>query len=481
MIGVRQLFIIAMLGLSCTIFGQVVQPELDATFGVTQEEMILLATSNKAYPCTPGDIYLLTYTHAGVQEAKELLVQGDQTINLNVFDLIPTSKRTFGEVKTEIETIISEAYPGSFPSLTIKSVGIFQVFLSGDIIRSRYETAWGMTRLSEVIKSLQGDYSSVRNIEIQSIRGAKAYFDLYETLYGGNEEQNPYLKPGDRIFLEKANRVVEIQGEVQNPGFYQLKEGESLEKLIRYAGWFSSKADPQNINLTRSEGIQQKNLSLNILEDDIGDFFLENQDRIYISSKEIKGGVIYLEIPLAESIGQAPIRQMQNFSQGETAGRALLEFADRLSPYADLSSGYIKRGTERIPVDFHRILRQQDYSQDVKLQPDDILAIPQGRLLVSVTGAVFNPAAFNYAPGEDYRYYIDLSGGFDPERNSFQSLIVRNKEGARKEKKAPIEPGDVIIAKNNDFIYQFNRNMPIISTTLTLIMSAITLSQVIMQ
>jgi len=69
------------------------------------------------------------------------------------------------------------------------------------------------------------------------------------------------------VFSKKEVRVVKvvkrkpvkiiscyIEGEVKNPGVYNLKEGACVEDLVEKAGGFTKKADSEKMNLSRVIG-----------------------------------------------------------------------------------------------------------------------------------------------------------------------------------------------------------------------------------
>lgn len=157
---------IAALCLSCaTAAAQDRGPGAPAALRVPDpEERLRLAMSSAAYPVTPGDDYRLTFQQGSSPSTLEILVGSDYTIQLNVFGKLNAAGMTFSQVKQTIEKAFAAAYPRSLPSLTISSVGIFQVFIKGETSEAKNVDAWGMSRLSETIEGQLGPYSCLRNI-----------------------------------------------------------------------------------------------------------------------------------------------------------------------------------------------------------------------------------------------------------------------------------------------------------------------------
>jgi protein involved in polysaccharide export with SLBB domain len=64
---------------------------------------------------------------------------------------------------------------------------------------------------------------------------------------------------------------------------------------------------------------------------------------------------------------------------------------------ADLRHSFVMRNGQALPVDFQRLLREGDTSQNIILQPDDFVFIPSSLAQeVYVLGAVRNPRAIPY-------------------------------------------------------------------------------------
>ena len=229
-------FITSFLGISQEldreIIGVLIPPEREEI-----RNRLLLSKSRQNYPVTPGDIYDLTYRSAGTEASTEILVESDYALNLGIFGKVNAANMTFPELKARVEEIISTAYPNSVPFLEIKSVGLFQVFMTGEVPQTEFVTVWGLSRLSEVVQGKLSNYSSIRKIGIKSKEGMLQEFDLFKALYQGVVEEDPFVLPGDTIVIYRRDREIEVKGEVFRPGTYQILRYESLEEIIEiYAG-----------------------------------------------------------------------------------------------------------------------------------------------------------------------------------------------------------------------------------------------------
>jgi len=82
---------------------------------------------------------------------------------------------------------------------------------------------------------------------------------------------------------------------------------------------------------------------------------------------------------------------------------------------ADLSRSFLVRGGHMVPVDFQRLLRDGDLSQNVYLQPDDLILVPSLRSAqVHVLGAVLQPRTERMSGSLTVIQAIALAGGTVP-------------------------------------------------------------------
>lgn len=86
------------------------------------------------------------------------------------------------------------------------------------------------------------DRGSERRVEIRRRDGGRRRADLASFKTTGNLAANPYLLDDDVIFVPLKDRVVEIEGSVKRPGYYELTGERTIEDLARLAGGFTAGA-----------------------------------------------------------------------------------------------------------------------------------------------------------------------------------------------------------------------------------------------
>ena len=359
------------------------------------------------------------------------------------------------------------------------------VLITGEVKKTSEIEAWPLKRLSTFITELQTDYSSVRNIEVTAVDGTKSVYDLFQAERYGKMEHNPYIKPGEVITLSRLDRKVSITGAVERPGTYELLENENLKELIEiYGGGLAPLADTSRIELyrrlTEEPGSGEKSYLDNTSIDD--NYELLCYDSVLVSSYSDLQPVVFVEGAINPTTTtttttttlEGTSRVAATFNNGEDYAYFVRRNKDWFRPESDLANAYIIRDGNIIPMDLTPMLYDASFYANTEIQANDTLIVPFRQYFVSVAGAVALPGRYPYIPNRTWDYYIGLAGGFDFNKNSFDSIKIRGADGKRLSKNDIITPETTITANSNSFYFKFNRYAPIITTTLTAIISVIT-------
>src|SRR5439155_12295029 len=100
---------------------------------------------------------------------------------------------------------------------------------------------------------------------------------------------------------------------------------------------------------------------------------------------------------LLEAIALAggPARSAPAASVGRTG--LTLSVTSAAEDVADLRRSFVIRRGEFLPVDFHRLLREGDATQNIYLQPDDFVYVPSAAAReIYVLGSVAQPLAIAF-------------------------------------------------------------------------------------
>lgn len=443
-----------------------------------------MAMSTPDYPVTAGDIYLLAYAAGSTPVTYKISVDTTYRIRISNLAVINAKGLTFVELKKQVEDIVSKNYPLSGVQFILEVPSVFTVTLKGEVKDTTTIKAWGLTRLSSVIFPYFTDYSSDRNITITSMDGTVNQYDVFKAIRFGDLKEDPYLRPGDTVTVQRSERKVMITGGVERPGIYDLLPGDNLKNLINiYGGGLSPDADTSRIELKRRQNTEFKSGETLYLNGDsiAEDFELLNYDMVEIGEISQLKPVMFIEGAINTSVGTTPETSEKfsvEFTQGENYGFLIRRVKDLFSNTSDLKQAYIIREDRMIPIDASLCLYDSDYYTTEIVQPNDTLMIPFIQSFVTVAGAVNKPGRYPYIPGRDWEYYVGLAGGFQSGVNAFESVKITDLNGNKLKKTDEITPETTITASTNSFTYYWGKYAPVVTTVLSAVSTIFTIMAV---
>jgi polysaccharide biosynthesis/export protein len=379
-----------------------------------EKERLYLATSSLEYPVTPSDIYTFAYHRAtGETQSQDVQVASDYSIDLDIFGKMDGKGLTFPELKAKVEALVNKSYSRGFPSLSIRSVGIFRVSLGGAIARPRYVNAWGLSRLSDIFEAAAEPNASVRAIELKRRDGPVKRYDLMMALRSGDEARNPTMRPGDAITLFASSGMIELRGAIRYEGSYELLPGEGLKDLVElFGGGLSNIADTSRVKIDRMTARGPSVQYIDLSKGSDTSISLEGCVAVTIPSRMESRPFVWFEGAVsagtsstspaasaaasgADSTGSSTDRAAEGaaakskstveanrislqISDGEMLSDALRELKNFILPTADLSSASLFRQWSNVPiaVNLLPLLTSVNSRADIKLEPYDRIYIP---------------------------------------------------------------------------------------------------------
>lgn len=443
-----------------------------------------IAMSTPGYLVTAGDVYSLVYAMGGKIVNVNLIV--DISYNVKILNLatINVNGLTFSQFKRQVEDIIRNNYPLSGAQLIMVKPSVFTVMIKGEVLKAVEVQASALTRLSNVIQSSLTEYSSTRNIEIVSMNGKKRSYDLFTAHRNGDFSQDPFLRPGDTIIINRFDRKVTIVGSVERPGTYELLKEDTLKELIEiYGGGLKEFADISKLTLMRNNNVPLGKF-IKVEKEKINEFQLQNKDIINIPDHIEFKPIITIEfeesfLPIKELAGHEYDRKdMHNteiipFTEGSDLVSIVRAYRSKFSKMSDTKNAYLMRNGEKIYTNFNRIFYDIDYNEKILLEAGDMIIIPAILQTVTVSGAVTRPGAYPYVPGKTYEYYIAVAGGFINQQNAFSSVKIRDASGKKMNKKDYILPDSIITANSNAFLYNVMPYVTFVASVLGIIATTV--------
>jgi protein involved in polysaccharide export with SLBB domain len=388
-----------------------------------------LARSNPDYLVTAGDIYTLMYNANGTPITYGITVDSSYRLRISNLGIINAAGKTFRQLKTDAETIVSNNYPLSGVQLVLNEPGIFRVFVNGEVRTAAEISTWGLERLSSLTGHMTS-YASTRNIMVKSGNGQVKNYDLFKAERLGDLSQNPYLRPDDVITFNRFERKVTINGTVERPGVYQILTGEHLKDLIEtYANGFAPLADKTRMELVRymdSDSISGDKFLLK--ESNIDEnYILRNYDVITIPSIADTRPVATVDRLERRITLEGAVRRPGTYNLLPSEHlRDLIEiYGDGLTPLADPTRIEIVRYENSDSTSGDKMqIEETGITENYSLENYDSVFIPsivQLRPVFFIEGAIKNTDTNTAGPSSSYREVVSFNRG-----ENYSAVIRRN-------------------------------------------------------
>lgn len=334
------------------------------------------------------------------------------------------------KIRNEFSSIYSDldsSTPGTFLAISVGNVRTIKVNVMGEV------STPGTYTLSSFASAFHALYvsggpsriGSLRNIRIFRAGRNVATVDLYEYLMKGNNTQDINLHDGDIVMVEPYSTLAQITGEIRRPMWYEMREDETLEDMIRFAGGFSGNAYRANVSLLR-RGIHEME-AFTVNQPEYATFKLQDGDQIDIDSisekfsnmVEITGAI---ERPGKYAVGDRikTVRDLVEIALGPT-GDAYLQRALLYREQNDL------RQTME-SFDLEALLNNR--IADIPLHKNDRLHIPsifslEDSVTISVGGSVRAPGNYPFALNMRIEDALLRAGGLSEEASTARVDIYR--------------------------------------------------------
>ncbi|MBP1688469.1 MAG: periplasmic polysaccharide biosynthesis/export protein [Deltaproteobacteria bacterium] len=156
-------------------------------------------------------------------------------------------------------------------------------------------------------------------------------------------------------------------------------------------------------------------------------------------------------------------------SRSEVTLLQAISIAGGILDGADLAQAYVARGKDRVPVDFVRLMRQGDLTQNITLNADDTIVLPDNpQHVIYVMGEVKLPGMLPFVKERNWTATkaVAAVGGFTQFAGKGRSYIIRE-DGGRKlmipidfndlmknpeaGKDVPLSAGDILVVPQSLF------------------------------
>jgi len=322
---------------------------------------------------------------------------------------------------------IDSEKPVSQIKVTLGDSRTIQVNVMGEVLTPG---TYALSSFSSVFHALYraggvNDIGSLRAIQL--VRGGKpiATIDVYDFIMRGKATDDIRLQEGDVVIVPPYQALVTIEGNVKRPMKYEMKDGENVKTLLKYAGGFSGDAYTRALRMIRQNGREYQVYTIDDIDYSV--FPVKDGDKVtaeailnrFENKLEIKGAVYRPGI--------------YQFGGSLNTVRQLVEKADGLMGDAFTARAVLHRERDNltrevISVDIKKVL--DGTIPDIPLQKNDVLYIPsihdlQDMGVITVFGEVARPGELPYADNTTLEDIIIQAGGLKESASTVRVDVSR--------------------------------------------------------
>lgn len=387
----------------------------------------------KNYCLGPGDEVIIDIW--GTNEAtirQEITPEGN--IMVSQIGPIYLNGLTIAQADEKIREVLSRKYAGisgadpqSQVRVTLGQIRSIQINVMGEV------AVPGTYRLSSFATVFHALYRAGGISNIGSLRGIRlmrggelaATVDVYDYILKGKMEDDIRLEEGDVIVVPPYELLVNVEGNVKRPMYYEMKPGETLATLIGYAGGFAGDAYTEEVRVVRRTG--RENRLFSVQQAKYASWQLEDGDGVTV------GAILDRFANRVEIRGSVYRPGMYELGGSLNTVRQLVERAEGLQGDAFLGRVLLTREREDLT---HEVLAldlaaiMNGTQPDVPLQREDVLVIPsihelEAQGAFTINGEVTRPGIYPYADNTTLEDLIVQAGGLLDGASTVRADIAR--------------------------------------------------------
>lgn len=436
--------------------------ELFSSENLTFEPSLDIATPEN-YQVGPGDELRVNIWGAS-RQTYNLEVSRDGNVVIDNLGPIYVNGLSIDQAEKRIVGRLTEIYSGlratrerpanTFAEVTLGQVRSIKVTIVGEVQKPGTYTLPSVATAFNALYLSGGPtfIGSFRNVEVIRNNDIVAQIDVYGYLVGGRKTQNIILKDQDIIRVVPYQHRIELEGQIKRPGYYEMKESESLADAIRFGGGFTDKAYTHRIKVTRNTS-RQKRIE-DVPETHLNDFTPKNGDIVYVDS-------ILNRYANKIEIHGAVFRPGEYALEDSTTLLSLIKRAEGLREDAFKNRVLIYRKNDNLfdkvlSADLQKIANGS--AADIPLQREDVVRVLSIKELeeefsIEISGEVQDPGQFPFMYNMTLEDLIAIAGGLK------ESASRARVEVARRVKATNVQDSlsDLETMKTAE-IFQFNIN-----------------------
>lgn len=384
------------------------------------------------YRLGPGDEVIIDVWGASQSTFRDF-ISPDGYVNIDMLGLVYLNGKSVKAANEYLKDKYSQIYagisadtPNAEIKLTLGQARSIQVRVMGEVENPGTYTVSSFASVFHALYLAGGvtEIGTLRAIKVSRNNEVVATLDIYDYLLNGKTGGDITLADGDVITASTYISLVNVEGGVKRPMYYEMKEGETAFDLLSYAGGFARNAYRGDVRIER---VGKKEMQIFTLDEQAQRGFL------------IKDGDIMTVDTIANTYENIIEAKGAFFRPGKfqlgavKSVKELVEIAGGLKPDAYINRAILNRRLpdmtmENLSVDIKGIL--DGTVADIELRNNDVLFVQsiqdmQEIQYINIFGEVAFPGKYKYALNTKVEDVILMAGGLTERAATARVEVVR--------------------------------------------------------
>jgi protein involved in polysaccharide export with SLBB domain len=396
---------------------------------INEVPQLFIATPSD-YRLGPGD-ELIINLYGASENSYSVQISRNGTVKFDRLAPIYLSGLSINSAKVRLKNRLSKLYAGLVSDDQLSKVDIdlslqkarsVVINITGQVTAPGTYTISGFSSVLNALFAAGGpnEVGSFRNIKLLRNGKVSKTIDLYDYFVKGIYP-NVYLRDQDLILVDAYKKQVNVSSGLKTNALYELKENETIEDVLNFAGGFSSNSYKEKLFVNRINSfsrsiveVKKEDFSKSKLFD--GDIINAKTISSIIENSVSISGAVYLP-------GTFDLTSVSTL-------RDLINSANGLNPNA-INKGFLYRSEKGIEDEIIDLNFVDSQSLNFKLRDQDRVVVLSRNSLIDFdsfsTNGLFNsPGTFSLKEGMTITDAVILSGGFKNNADRNKVILLRN-------------------------------------------------------
>ena len=214
-------------------------------------------------------------------------VKRDGTVTLDKIGAIRVAGLNFEQVTSLISKKYNTSFIGVEAIVSLSAIRDINILVTGNVNFPGMYTLSGNSNILQALNIVGGinQDGTLRNITLKRANKETQNIDLYQALLFGDIQNVPFLQSGDSIHIGPAFNLVRAGYGFNKEAIFELKEDETINDLINYAGGLKNESKNDALTLVRFDN--NKFNSYKVESSNFLSYKTQHLDSIYADKERI--------------------------------------------------------------------------------------------------------------------------------------------------------------------------------------------------